>query len=50
MSANATSVSKDSDVAETLSSIHNKFVVVPANKAQNKIDFVCKTFYIQCLL
>ena len=50
MSVNATSVFKDPDVAKTLSTIHDKYVVVPADKAQNNIVFVCKTFYIQCLL
>ena len=38
------------NVANTLSTIHDKYVVVPADKSQNNIVFVCKTFYIQCLL
>ena len=33
-----------------MSTIHDKYVVVPADKAQNNIVFVCKTFYTQCLL
>ena len=50
MSGNATSVFKDPYVAKALSTIHNKYVVVPADKAQNNIVLICKTFYIQCLL
>ena len=49
MSANATSVFKDPDVAKTLSTIHDKYAV-PADKAGNNIAFVCKTYYIKCLL
>ena len=30
--------------------IHDKYVVVPADKAHNNIVFVCKTYYIQCFL
>ena len=30
--------------------IHEKFVVVPADKASNNILFVCKTHYINCLM
>ena len=50
MSAKATSVFKDPAVAKTSSIIHDKYVVVPADKAQSNIVFVCKTFYIKCLL
>ena len=50
MSVNATTVFKDSDVAKTLSTIHDKYVVVPEDKTQNNIVFVCKTYYIQFLL
>ena len=35
MSAMATSVFRDPDVAKTLSTIHDRYVVVPADKAQN---------------
>ena len=35
MSANVTSVFKDPNVAKTLSVIHDKNVVVPADKAQS---------------
>ena len=45
MSANATSVFKDPDVAKTLSTIHDKYVVVPADNAQNN-TVLQQTFYI----
>merc|ERR1712074_190103 len=38
------------DVAKTMSTIHEKYVVVPADKAQNNIVFICKKYYIECLL
>ena len=38
------------DVAAELAEIHEKFVVVPADKASNNILFVCKTHYINCLM
>ena len=40
----------DQDVAAELAEIHEKFVVVPADKASNNIVFVCKTHYINCLI
>ena len=36
----------DSYVATEVAEIHEKFVVVPAEKASNNIVFVCKTHYI----
>ena len=50
MSVNATSVFKDLDVAKILSTIHDKYVVVPADIVRNYIVFVCKTYYNQCLI
>ena len=44
------SVFDDPEVAAELAEIHEKFVVVPADKASNKIVFVCKTHYINCLM
>ena len=45
------SVFNDKDVSATLSDIHDKFVVVPADKASiNNVIFVCKICYIQCLI
>ena len=37
-------------VTPELAEIHEKFVVVPADKASNNIVFVCKTYYINCLM
>jgi hypothetical protein len=42
MSTKATSVLKDPEVAETMSTIHDTYVVVPADKASNNIVFICK--------
>ena len=44
------SVFNDKDVSATLSDIHDTFVVVPADKASNNVVFVCKKYYIQCLI
>ena len=50
MSRRHESVFDDPDVAAELAEIHVKFVVVPADKASNNIVFVCKTYYINCLM
>ena len=50
MSRRHESVFDDPDVAADLAKIHEKFVVVPADKASNNIVFVCKTHYINCLM
>ena len=42
MSRRHESVFDDRDVAAELAEIHEKFVVVPADKASNNIVFVCK--------
>ena len=44
------SVFDNPDAAAKLAEIHEKFVVVPADKASNNIVFVCKTHYIICLM
>ena len=44
------SVFDDPDVAAELAEIHEKFVIVPADKASNNIVFVCETHYINCLM
>ena len=49
MSINAASVFKYPDVAKTLSTIHDKYVV-PVDKAQNNIVFGCRMYYIQSLI
>ena len=50
MSHRHESVFDDPDVAAELAEIHEKFVVVPADKASNNIIFVCKTHYINWLM
>ena len=50
MSRRHESVFDDPDVAAESAEIHEKFVVVPADKASNNIVFVCKTHYINCLM
>ena len=50
MSRRHESVFDDPDVAAELAEIHEKFVVVPADKASNNIVFVCKTHYINYLM
>jgi len=37
-------------VAKRLSQIHQNYVVVPADKASNNIVFICKRYYVDCLL
>ena len=49
MNTKATSVFKDPDVAETLFTIHDKHVVLPAYKYPNNIILICKKHYIDCL-
>ena len=43
MNTTATSALKDPEVAETLSTIHDIYVVVPADKAPNNIVLICKS-------
>ena len=50
MSRRHESVFDDPNVAAELAEIHEKFVVVPADKASNNIVFVCKTHHINCLM
>ena len=44
------SVFKDQEAAKCLSSLHDKYVIVPADKASNNIVFVCKSYYYECLI
>jgi hypothetical protein len=39
------SVFKDQEAVKCLSSLHAKYVIVPADKASNNIVFVCKSYY-----
>ena len=50
VNARPKSVFKDKEAMKCLSSIHDKYVVVPADKASNNIVFVCKSYYYECLV
>jgi len=50
MSSKIRSIFNDKNVVENLSDLHNKYIVVPTDKASNFIVFVCKTYYIGCLV
>ena len=43
------SVFSDTDVTEHLADLHNRYVIVPADKASNNVVFVCKTYYFEFL-
>ena len=45
-----TSIFNNPSVKKCLNKIHDKYVVVPADKAPNNIIFICKSYYIQCLM
>jgi hypothetical protein len=44
------SVFKDQEAVKCLSSLHDKYNIVPADKASNNIVFVCKSYYFECLI
>ena len=44
------SVFKDQEAVKCLSSLHDKYVIVPADKASNNIVFVCISYYFECLI
>ena len=46
MSTRSTSICKDPNVVKHLSLLHDKYVIVSADKAPNNIVFVCKSHYI----
>jgi len=50
MSSKARSTCNDKGVVDNLTDLQNKYVVVPADKTSNNIVFVCKTYYIDCLV
>ena len=51
MSATTTTfVFKDPAVVETMSIIHYKYVVFPADNATNNIFIICKKHYIDCYM
>ena len=43
-------VLQNEEIKTSLSELHNKFVIVPIDKASNNIAIICKRFYIQKLL
>ena len=45
-----TKVLKDKHVVSYFKDLHNKYVIVPEDKAGNNIIFVCKYFYIKTLM
>ena len=50
MSTRSTSIFKDPNVAKHRSLLHDKYVIVSADKAPNNIVFVCKSHYIDSLI
>ena len=42
------SVFKDQETVKCVSSLHPKYVIVPADKASNNILFVCKSYFFEC--
>ena len=44
------SVFKDQEAVTCLSSLHDTYVIVPADKASNNIVFGCKSYYFECLI
>ena len=44
------SVFKKPEAVNELRRLHDNFVLVPADKASNKIFFVCENYYYECLL
>jgi hypothetical protein len=50
MNTHKTSICKDPNGAKHLSHLHDRYVVVPADKAPNNIDFVCKSHSIDCFI
>ena len=50
MSTGSTAIFKDPNVAKHMSLLHDKYVVVSADKAPNNVVFVCKSHYVECLI
>jgi hypothetical protein len=44
------SVLKYQEAVKCLCSLHNTYIIVPADKASNNIVFVCKSYYFECLI
>ena len=43
-------VLQNADVKACLSDLHNKYVLVPADKAPNNFIIICKRYYIETLI
>ena len=43
------SIFDDKIVSRQLADLHDRFVIVPADKASNNVVFICKTYYYSCL-
>ena len=43
------SIFDDEIVARQLADLHDRFIIVPADKASNNVVFICKTYYYSCL-
>jgi hypothetical protein len=49
--ARETSLNMPKELLEALlSSLHDKYIIVPADKASKNIVFVCKSYYFECLI
>ena len=46
MSTHFTSIFKDPNVAKHLFFLHDKYIIVSADKAPNNIVYVCKSHYV----
>jgi hypothetical protein len=46
----STSIFKDTTVVKHLSLLHDKYIIVSADKAPSVIVFVCKSHYVDCLI
>ena len=43
------SILDDGIVSRQLADLHDRFVIVPADKASNNVVFICRTYYYSCL-
>ena len=50
MNTKTTRVLDNPNTRRHLSELHDQYVIVPADKAPNNIIFVCKQYYIDCLV
>ena len=50
ISSRCTSIFKDPNVAKQLFFLHDKYVIVSADKAHSNIVCVCKSHYVDCLI